>query len=336
MLVARQMALLCRGGVPLLAACEVLLQQAGRCRWGGEMARIRCDLAGGASPSAALGRQARLFPPWAGAVLRAAEESGTLPEALEGLARSYERSLRIRRQLVTAARYPTLVLATALVANLILLRWFAPAFERAFGQAGLVLPGLTRWLLHGAEMLGRPSIWAGAALAAAALFGWLASPAGYRALLHLLPRLPGLGRLWRMAEMAEVFSALSGMLAAGVRLQEALGRAVQVAFFPRTSASLLEVRRQVLAGVPLSQALSAEVFGPAAGQLLRASEEAGDHAGMLRRLAESLDLDFGVALEAWTAALGPSLIALVGLAIALMVLALFLPLYSSMAPLAGR
>jgi type II secretory pathway component PulF len=334
MLVARQMALLCRAGVPLLAACEVLLRQAGGCRWGREMARVRRDLAGGASPSAALGRHPRLFPPWAEAVLRAAEASGTLPEALEGLARSYERSLRTRRQLVTAARYPALVLATALVANLVLLRWFAPAFERAFEQAGLALPGLTRWLLAGAEILGRSSTWVTVALAAMALFGWLGSQAGRQSLLHLLPRLPGLGRLWSMAEMAEVFSALSGMLAAGVRMQEALGRVVQVAFFPRTRASLLEVRRRVLGGTPLSQALSAEVFGPAAGHLLRASEEAGDHAGMLRRLAEGLSLDLEVALEAWTAALSPLLIALVGLAIALMVLALFLPLYSAMASFA--
>ena len=108
----------------------------------------------GSTLSAALADYPHQFPPLVIASVRAGEATGQLDQILHDLVRYLEWRDNLKRQIVSAASYPALVLTGIVGLCILLVGWVLPRFLEIFVELGVALPLPTRILLYTQQFLG--------------------------------------------------------------------------------------------------------------------------------------------------------------------------------------
>jgi general secretion pathway protein F len=145
-LILRQLATLMQSGVPIDRSLDLLREQTSRAVSRRMLAAALTRVRGGGSLAVAFD-ETKAFPAYVSGVLRAAERSGRLGDALTSLAERLELAATTRRQLVTALSYPAAVLVATVGALLLVLTMVVPQFEPLFEGQEERLPFLTRVVL---------------------------------------------------------------------------------------------------------------------------------------------------------------------------------------------
>jgi type II secretory pathway component PulF len=137
-------------------------------------------------------------------------------------------------------------------------------------------------------------------------------------------------------ELVEATRALAALLPAGLPLAKALQAAANLTS-GRLAETLQVVRRRVERGDALATALAEhpEVFPPMYVGLVRAGERSGDLDGAFARLATQLERDEELRAKLVSAAIYPSLLAIVGGAAVLVLLLLVIPRFGDLLQGAG-
>lgn len=271
------------------------------------------------------------FSPGDRALIACGEDSGQLAAQLQRLAASHQRALGVRRQLRRALRYPLVVLSGTLLVTLFLLMEVVPTFASLYSQFGARLPALTEavltlsvwvttWGLPATAMLGIGIVLLGRA--------WSRQPGLRRWLLAQLWTLPLTRRVTRSHWLALWHRLLADQMEAGLPLPTALDRcAALVAESPLRSAQA-GLKTGVEAGQPLSMLLAAAPgYPPDCSALVALGEESGLLVLLLRTLSDDFEHRFDEACQQLTSLVEPMLMALLGLVVGTLVMALYLPLF---------
>src|SRR2546423_11858353 len=126
---SRQVSSFLRAGVPILDSLEVVAEESASKKMQEVLADVQRRLRGGSSFGDAISVHTRVFPGYYIAVVRAAELTGHLDDALDQLAGYLERELAAGKQLKSSLTYPTIVLLLAIVAVVIMSVFVLPQFK---------------------------------------------------------------------------------------------------------------------------------------------------------------------------------------------------------------
>lgn len=286
-LILTQLATLIRAGLPIDRCLDLLREQSPRASQRDMLAQVLGGIRGGQSLAFALEQQSA-FPGYVIGVIRSAERSGRLGEALTALAERLTASAATRRALVTALTYPAAVLVATLIALALVLVLVVPQFEPIFAGQEEKLPGLTRAVLalsglvtgHGLLLL------AILILVPAGLFLMLRSEAGGALVQRLRGSIPGLGLRdqYLAAQFTGIFATLVGN---GVTVIKALPLARTAIASERWRKHIAEVELRVREGATLSRALASGAFVPAtAVRLIEVGEKSGQLADTCGKASE--------------------------------------------------
>jgi general secretion pathway protein F len=277
----------------------------------------------------AMAREPRSFPPLYRAMVAAGERSGTLPDILERQSALLERQAVMRSKLLSALAYPAILTLVALGVVAALMIAVVPRVVEQFDNVGQQLPLLTRIVIALSAFLA--SYWWALLLAAGAALGLFAfllrQPAFRLRVDRLVLRLPFIGRLVRDLHAARMARTLSTMIGSRLPLIEGLkltaGTVHNRALRSATDGLVEAIRR----GGSLSGALGrAGVFPPLLVYLAASGESAGRLELMLERAADYLEREFDAFTAAVLAMLEPAIIVFLGVVVALIVLAILLPI----------
>lgn len=288
---------------------------------------LRTRLREGQALSAAMDYQAQIFPPLLVATVRAAEQSGDLPEAL-GRYIDYQLRLDVvRKKIISASIYPLLLLGVGTLVTLFLMTYVVPRFAAIYAEAGRDLPWLARLLMewgllmngHGAFVLSIAIACLGALAVTAKRIARLLSGAA--------ARIPGLGERLLVFHLARFYRTLGMLTRGGMPIVPALS--LVGGLLPSDLQSQLrQASRQVTEGSSLSQAMAqAGLTTPIALRMLRVGEKSGDMAQMMERIASFHDEELANWVDWFTRLFEPLLMALIGLVIGGIVVLMYLPIF---------
>ena len=277
----------------------------------------------------AMAREPKSFPPLYRAMVAAGESSGTLPEILERQSALLERQAAMRSKLVSALAYPTVLALVALAVVAALMIAVVPRVVEQFDNVGQQLPLLTRVVIALSSFLA--AYWwvlllllGLLAMGGAAL---LRQPQPRLAFDRSLLRLPFVGRLLRDLHAARMARTLATMIESRLPLIEGLrltAGTIHNRALRQATAGLVEAIR---GGGSLSGALGrAGVFPPLLVYLAASGESAGRLEVMLARAADYLEREFDSFTATVLALLEPAIIVIMGAIVALIVLAILLPI----------
>ncbi|MEN1959281.1 type II secretion system inner membrane protein GspF [Luteimonas sp. MJ246] len=288
--------------------------------------------------SDAMAREGRAFPPLYRAMVAAGEGTGALPAILERLADLHERDQQVRSKLVSALVYPAALAVTAVLVVIALMVFVVPKVVEQFESMGRELPLLTRIVIGISDLL---STWWLPMLVLLAATGFAAvrllrGPVVRRRFDAALLRLPLLGGILRDVHAARMARTLATMSESGLPLIEGLAitaRTVGNTVLREATESMVEVIRE---GGSLSHAMKrAAVFPPTLLYMATSGEDSGRLAPMLDRAADYLEREFNTFTTAAMSLLEPLIIIVLGAAVAVIVLAILLPILQFNALVAG-
>lgn len=277
----------------------------------------------------AMSAEARSFPPLYRAMVSAGESAGTLGPILERLAALLERQADIRSKIIGAIAYPIVLAIVAVVVVAMLMIVVVPKIVEQFDGEGVALPLLTRIVMAISTVLAG---WWWAiliALALAAVGGWflLQNPATRLRFDAALLRIPLIGRLTRDLHAARMGRTLASMIGGRLPLYEGLMLTSQTIRNHALRASSEAIAEQVRSGGSLSAALKASgIFPPLLVYLAASGENSGQLDMMLERAADYLEREFDNFTTSALALLEPGIIIIMGTLVALIVLAILLPI----------
>ena len=326
-----QFATLIRAGVPLLECLDILGTETENSAWQPVVSRIRADVEQGALLAMALGHFPTIFHKFYRSMVEVGETTGQLDESLSQLAVYLEKQAELRAKIISALAYPALLVTVALTILVFLLVWVVPLFSGLFQEYGESLPWLTKVVIHLAD-----SIRVHAVLFVG-LFGTLAI--GSRLMLAntksrqvidgALLRLPLLGAIFRKSAIVRFARTLGFLVRRGVPLLTALSVAATVTGNTVIESSIKRLVTEVQDGNPLSETLRASgVFPPMVTQMIKVGESTGSLDTMLEKIADLFEQEVDRAVATLTSLLEPCVIVVVGGGIALVVVAMYLPIFS--------
>lgn len=322
----RQLATLVGTGVPITSSLQTLSEQPDHPQFGLVVKEMTTQVSQGKSLSFSMGQYPRVFPKLAVNLMRVAEKTGSMHAMLAQLADWQERDHALRQRLFVALSYPLLVLTITAALMLVLMLLVVPTFSLIFQGMGVPLPLLTRCLLGAAQALRNPGLWfsLSAALILASNQSQEAAEYGFR----LLRNLPWIGPALVKMGCCRYCLAASVMLNAGMDLQQTCILAAEASGngeFQEDSSALCI---SLTTGRSLAQHLrqSPEIYPPTLTAMIKVGEESSRLPDMLQRASRFYDFEASCALDTFASALEPILLGLVSLAVATMLLAIFLPM----------
>jgi len=326
----RQMSAMLSAGMPLVQTLIAMEEQTDDKNFKPVIIGIRTRVEGGAMYSESLAFYPSIFDELYLSMMRAGEVGGILPDTCARVATFLEASNRIRAKVKSAMMYPSVVLIVSILLAITLIMFILPVFVAMFSDFGADLPGLTQGLLDFSHWL--TTYWYIAiALVVSAIYAvkrYYKTDQGQYKIDELKLKIPGLGELATKISVSRFASTFAQLMHSGVQIIESL-EIVGLATGNRVIGdSLLNARKTIEEGEPLSKALEPNKYYPRMlVHMLSAGEKTGQVEEMMDKVAEFYDSEVETMLASITSLIEPLLMVFVGAIIGTVVVAMFLPIF---------
>lgn len=327
---SRQMAVFIKAGIPVIEALETISSETKNKFFKQVLDDAAANLHAGTTFAGAFAAYEHAFPPYYMGILRSAELTGQLDQALDQLADYVDRDLEARRKITSALTYPILVAGMAVVVVVVLVAFVLPRFQHFFSDLGAKLPLPTRMLLSFTDFT--QDYWWIFVIIAAVLFAlgiWLTQSEKGRTLRdRAVLRTPALGTLVQTAVLERFCRILSSMTSSGVPLTEALQVTAQATSNVVYRNGISEARLAMMRGEGLAAPLGETgLFPAAARQMLRVGEDTGTMDEQLGTAAEYFARDLDYKIKRFTNLFEPAVILFVGIVVGFVAIALVSAMY---------
>ncbi|WP_029287148.1 type II secretion system F family protein [Cellulomonas sp. HZM] len=328
---ARQMATMISAGLSLLRTLTILAEQTESKPLAKVLAQTRNDVEQGGSLSESLGRHKEIFPPLMINMIKAGEVGGFLEDALLSVAENYEAEVKLRAQIKSAMTYPVMVFIMAILAVVGMLLFIVPVFKKMFEDLGGSLPAPTQFLvfLSGIMKVAAPIL----LVAVIAFSIWWRrhknDEAVRKTVQPLMLRLPIFGPLFQKVAIARFTRNFGTMMGSGVPILQALEIVGETSGNYVIEVAVKDVQESVRTGKSLAGPLAEHhVFPPMVVQMVATGEDSGSLETMLSKISEFYDEEVSATTAQLTSLIEPLMIAVLGVIIGGMIVALYMPIFS--------
>ncbi|MEO8315038.1 MAG: type II secretion system inner membrane protein GspF [Pseudomonadota bacterium] len=329
-LLTRQLATLCRAGLPLEESLLAVSQQSEKPRVQRILLGVRAKVMEGHTLASGLGDYPRVFPEIYRATVSAGEQAGHLDDVLERMADYTENREVLRQKILGALLYPIALSVMCFGIVSLLLVVVVPKVVEVFDSQHATLPFVTRILIASSNLA---RSWGIFLLIGLVALGWLASqrmkdPVVRARVGRFQLRMPLFGRIVRGLNTARFTRTLSILVGSSVPVLESLRIAGEVITNLPMREAVATATARVREGAPIGRSLGvSRLFPPMTIHLISSGEASGQLANMLERAALNQERELDGLLSALVGLLGPLLIVGMGMFVMGIVFAMLLPIF---------
>ena len=334
----QELATLLKAGMPLVQSLDILRERVSNPAFKVVLDGVYEKVKAGTSLSEAFGAHADIFPAVYSASLTAGERSGNLDAVIRRYV-AYEKLIgAVRSRTISALIYPA-ILVTLMVGliGIIVLR-VVPAFSGFYASFDRQLPLSTRMIVGLSDTLLAnfwPLVMTGLAIVVAAA-AWIRHPGQRARLDHILLTLPWAGATVRKFATSQLARTVATLLGGGIALVNALEIAGSAMTNRHLAVEIQGVTRRVQEGESFASALRARaVFTDVAIKMVEVGESTGALQEMLNSLADFYDEEIETEVARFITLIEPLILVVMGVVIAAVVLALYMPLFELSSVISG-
>jgi len=330
-IMTRQIATMLTAGVPLVQTIEMIGSGHDNPKMQRLLAEIGNQLQSGIPLSQCLKEHPLYFDGLYCDLVESGEQSGALETIYDRIATYKEKAEALKSKIKKAMTYPIAVIVIAGIVTSILLIFVVPVFEEIFSGFGAELPAFTQLVMRISDFM--QAYWY---LGLAGIIGGIyAFKQAHRKSQKLrdqvdriILKLPVVGMILEKAAVARYARTLSTTFAAGVPLPDALGSAAGASGNAVFRDAILEVRAEVVSGMQMNLAMrNCQIFPDMVIQMVAIGEESGAVDDMLAKVANVYEQQVDDAVDGLTALLEPLIMAVLGVVIGGLIVAMYLPIF---------
>jgi type IV pilus assembly protein PilC len=324
--------------MPLVQSLELLKRRVTAPAFRRVLDDVHDKVRSGTALSDAFDAHRELFPSVYTASLLAGERSGNLDAMLRRYVEYTKIIATVKRKTVSALVYPAILISLALVLVSIIVLKVVPAFADFYGTFGAQLPLSTQIIVSVSEFLRSQFllVFGGLIAFVVAVITWVRQPGQQARFDHLLLGLPMLGNVAKKFATSQMARTLATLLGGGLPLVNALDIAAKSVGNRYMADQLGIVSARVREGESFAAALEARhVFPEVAVKMAEVGESTGALQEMLNTVADFYDEEIATTMDRFVTLVEPVLLVAMGVVIAGLLLALYMPLFQLSSVLAG-
>jgi len=265
------------------------------------------------------------------AMILAGETSGSLPTILQRLAEYFSGRDKFNKKVQTALAYPVFVVGFVFVVLLIMMTLIIPRFRQIFTQMDQDLPAFTQVFMNCYDVFINNAllivISSGTLIISFIVYG--KTQRGYARLSRLFLYLPLVGRLGTQAFVATFCKTMATLLSAGVSIIETFDILSEMTNNQVIKNAVIHSKERMVEGLSVSLAISASNFFPTmVARMIQVGERSGSLPKVLDRASAYYETKMDTSITTLLNLLGPVVILGVGIIVLVVVVALYLPIFS--------
>jgi type IV pilus assembly protein PilC len=334
----RQLSTMLGAGIPMLEALEILADQAESPGFAFCLNKVVDDIRNGSDLSKALEPHKRVFSHIYVSMIRAGEVSGQIDTILQRLADYLEAAAHLRNEIKSAMTYPVISLVLVIGIASFLMIGIVPSFKPVFESLEVELPGLTVVIMDIAFFM-RDYWYLIFGGMAAAIFGIKVAcktPKGAYVKDAVMLRVPVFGILFKKVALSRFARTFSTLVKSGVPILGAMEIVSDTSGNLVISRIVDGARDSVRNGDSLSEPFTkSTVFPPMVVKMMAIGERSGALDALLEKIAEFYDQQVEAEVKGLTSMIEPIMIAVMGVIVGGIVLAVFLPIFKLQEKLSG-
>lgn len=321
---------LVKAGLPILQSLEILARRTENRALRATLDGVIHAIKGGSTLSDATAAHPSLFPPLYTATIRAGEQSGALVDVLKRFISYQKRVLAVQRKVVTALAYPTFLVVALIAVLTLFFLYIIPNFTNMYGEQAGDLPLLTTMLISFTEIVTAyaPFILLGIMAVIIGVYLWQKRESGRAFVDRLKLGMPIVRTILTQYILSILARTLAALLRGGIPLVQALDTTSGVIGNSVIAKKLTEVRRLVTEGVSLADSFERTALAPdMTVRMIEVGESSGDLPQMLEDISDFYEQEVENRLTVLTTMIEPVLMLTMGIVIAFIVVALYLPIF---------
>lgn len=335
-IMCNQFAIILEAGMPIVRTLQLVANQTEDKTLHAILNDVADDVAAGYPLADSFAKYGSGLPTTFIETIRAGEQSGGLDSAFRRLSEYYKKSSRTKDKVRSAMIYPSFVIIVAVIVVAIIMVLAVPTFKSTFESMGTELPFVTRALIATSDFMTN-YWWVIVGLIAGIFFGIKLAKRNEEFHMwwshlgvSLTPRWPQvIRRINRMSASAQFASTMSTMVGAGLSVIDATQVTSRVLSNYWMGQKLAETRPDLEAGKTLYSCLvSTGAFPDLVCEMTSVGEQTGSLEHTLDVLSDYYDNEVETATSRALAVLEPVTIIFLAGFVVLILLAVYLPLFS--------
>jgi len=330
-LFSRQLAVLISATVPIVQALRILVKQQKNINFKIILSEIADEVDGGARLSQTLGRYPQVFSDFFVHMVRSGETTGKLDETLNYLADQQEKDYDLMSKIKGAMIYPIFIIGVIGVVGVLMMVFVLPKLTEVLKEGGAQLPLSTR-IVMGASTFMQKQWWLLVIIVIGIVFAYNAinrSQAGHLKIDMLKMRLPIFGSIFQNIYMVRFSRSLATLLVSGVPLTRSLEITSDI-IGNRVYKNLIEETiKEVEAGKSIATVfLKSKAIPIMLPHMMAIGEQTGKLDLILDKISGFYARELETTVENLVSLIQPLILVLMGIAVAVIVMAVLLPMYN--------
>ncbi len=334
----RQFAIMSNSGMSIVQTLDVLKAQDYDKFFKQLLADIHEDVKSGIMLSDALNKHKKVFPNFFKSMIKVGEASGKLEIVMNSLADYYESDAALRKKTKGAMAYPLMLLLMTIAITILMMLFVVPTFKETLSEMDVEMPGLTRAISDLSDYL--VANWKKILIIVVSVIVLIKivgmTKKGrylYDTLALKIPLFKGINIARITARFARGFGLL---LSSGMDIIEAMEEISIILGNKNIEARFKQATEDVRQGMSLTMAFeSYKLFPEILIQMISVGERTASLEEVLERSCGFFDEQAESALKAFTSAIQPAMLLIMGGVVGTLFIAIYAPMLSIMTTVGG-
>lgn len=319
-------------GIPIIEALLFIEQNSDSARVRTMTHSFRKEIIGGTTLGETLEKYRDIFGRVYIGLVKAGEDSGELDKTLTRMLELLKKQDAVKGKVIGALVYPTIVVLLAIVAVLIMLIFVFPAFQEMFNNLGKELPPITQFCMNAGTFM--KEYWIACLLGTAITIFILTTlykqPSIRNRIDALVLHIPILSKMLKYSNFSNFIAVLQVSYEAGIPIVDCLFLANLTMDNYLLKTTIMDAATKVQQGMHLSTALkNANQVPTMMTFMIATGEQSGRLGDSLYHCVTYIDKELDATIDNFTKLIEPLLMVGIGILVAILGLALYLPLFQA-------
>lgn len=333
-----QFSIMINAGISIVEAIDVSYDQATSKVLKNTLQKIKEDLHQGVALSDAMAKHPKVFPPFFSSMVYVGETAGCLDRVLVTVAEYYELENKTKKKIISSLTYPAVLVVLLLGVIILMMLFVIPRFIDSFTKMGTKMPAITMAIFDLSNFFKEYFL---------EVFGFTAALIIILILLRFLPSvrmfydklkvvLPVFKQINMSIFTSRLCRSLGLLLSSGADALGALNALKKTITNRQLAKQFDRVIDDVKMGMAISSALASEMkLSPVLIQMMVVGERTGELDKVLMKVAPYFDDQTERSLNLITTVLQPTIMAILGAAVAVLFVAMYAPILESINSING-
>ncbi len=321
-------------GLSLTRSLSVLEKQTANNTFKEILRSLIDDINKGGTLSSGMKKYPKVFSGIFVSMVRAGEESGSLPKTLSEVGVTLKKAYDLNRKIKGALIYPSVIIGVIIIIGILMMVYVVPTLTATFKDIGVELPAATKIIIFISDTLSQHFLLFILGLGIIVGSGFLLAKLDFtkRYFDLFTIKVPVLGTLLQEMNTARTARTLSSLLSSGVDVSHALTITEDVLQNIHYKELIHNAITSIEKGIPMSVSFKANthLYPVMVGEMIEVGEETGNLSQMLMDIANFYEGEVDNKTKNLSTIIEPVLMIFIGVAVGFFAVGMMKPMYSVM------